>query len=182
MKSKIKILIRYFFKIFYKQLDPEYEFPIKRLFLYFFFQKIIGINRKVPWPVHHTSFIKAHDKIKQQNVFPGDYPGNYMDGRNGIIFGTNVWIGPYVSVISQDHDLTDYKKYTDTDPIRIGDNSLLLNGCTILPGVQLAEHTVVAAGAVVSKSFTEPDILIGGVPAKIIKKLPPYKGVKGVKK
>ena len=39
----------------------------------------------------------------------------------------------------------------------------------ILPGVELGDHTVVGAGAVVTKSFSEGYCVIGGNPAKIIK-------------
>ena len=41
----------------------------------------------------------------------------------------------------------------------------------ILPGVVLGPHTVVAAGAVVTKSFEEGYCVIGGTPAKMIKKI-----------
>ena len=175
MKKKIKKIIYKFFKLFYKKFYNFEELPISKLFLIFFFQKIIGINRQVPWPVHFTSFVKAHEKIQKGSKNPGDAMGGYFDGRNGIILKENVWIGPKVSIISKDHNLTKYTNYIDNNPIIIGKNSLLLAACTILPGVELAEHTVVAAGAVVTKSFSEPDTLIGGIPAKIIKKLDIYK-------
>lgn len=41
-------------------------------------------------------------------------------------------------------------------------------GVTILPGVTIADNTVVAAGAVVTKSFSAGSI-VGGNPAKVIK-------------
>lgn len=43
-------------------------------------------------------------------------------------------------------------------------------GVRILSGVKISERSVVAAGAVVNKQF-ERRSLIGGVPAKLIKKL-----------
>lgn len=52
----------------------------------------------------------------------------------------------------------------------------IINNCwivivaIILPGVELGYHVVISAGAIVTKSLKENDILIGGVPAKIIKK------------
>lgn len=173
----MKRLIFSFFKLFYSQFEPR-NHSVKKMFLLFFFQKIIGINRKVPWPVHFTSTIKAHEKISRGTLEPGGAPGNYIDARNGIIIEENVWIGPNVSIVSMNHDLSNYNEYIKTQPIRIGKNSLLLNGCTVLPGVSLAEHTVVAAGAVVTKSFDESDVLLGGVPAKVLKKLSFYKHLK----
>jgi len=43
-----------------------------------------------------------------------------------------------------------------------------------LPEVELGEHTIVAAGAIVTKSFLEGNQIIGGVPAKVIKKINKY--------
>ena len=42
------------------------------------------------------------------------------------------------------------------------------------------ESYVIAAGAIVTKSFKENDILIGGVPARIIKKLGKYEEKTGL--
>jgi acetyltransferase-like isoleucine patch superfamily enzyme len=133
-------------------------------------------NRQIPWPVHPTSQIIDHAKITGGTLAPGLSMSCFIDARNGIILGENVWIGPKVSIISMDHDLLDYDLYIKDKSIRIGRNSLLTNGCTILPGVELGEHTVVAAGAVVTKSFPDGNQLLAGVPAKVIKKLDEYKG------
>lgn len=138
-------------------------------------QKIVGINRKVPWPVHFTSQIKNHKKIvKLTSKNPGSALGCYIDADNEITIGENVWIGPKVSIISKNHTSGNFEKYKKYPPIIIGKNSLLLTSCVILPGVKLGEHTVVAAGSVVTKSFPEKDQLIGGNPAKLIKKLEQY--------
>jgi acetyltransferase-like isoleucine patch superfamily enzyme len=102
--------------------------------------------------------------------------GCYLDGRNGIIIGKDVWIGPKVNLISMNHQVDDYRVYATADPIVIGDHCWLATGATILPGVRLGNHVVVAAGAVVTKSFPEDDILLAGVPAKVVRKLGPYKG------
>jgi acetyltransferase-like isoleucine patch superfamily enzyme len=139
-------------------------------------QKILRVNSHVPWPVHFTTRVYAPGKIKRGTRSPGLAPGCHLDGRNGIIFGENVWVGPYVSVISQSHDTSDYEVYTEKPPIEIGDNSWLGAHAIVLPGVKLGPHTVVAAGAVVTKSFPEGDQILGGNPARVIKKLPPYKG------
>ena len=173
MKKKLRQLIYSIFKVFYKKYTPNNE-SIRWLVISFFFQKIIGINRFVPWPVHFTSHVEAHENIYSKTELVGEAIGSYIDGRNGIFLEENVWIGPNVSIISQDHNENDYTKYVDSKPIIIRKNSLLLANCVILPGVELGEHTIVAAGAVVTKSFLEGNITIGGVPAKIIKKLDNY--------
>ena len=48
-------------------------------------------------------------------------------------------------------------------------------GCVICPGVTIGEHSIVAAGAVVTKDVP-PDVIVGGVPAKVIKRLPDVDG------
>ena len=52
---------------------------------------------------------------------------------------------------------------------RIGNNVHLGFGASVIGNVTLADDIWVAAGAVVVSSFYEPGIVIGGIPAKIIK-------------
>ena len=172
----IKKLIYFFIKLFYREINKTPDpYSIKELLAYTFKQKIQGYNRKVPWPVHFTSQVKCPEKISRGTKYPGHAMACYIDGRNGITIEENVWIGPRVSIISQNHDLNNYKNYQQTKPIIIRKNSWLATNCIILPEVELGEHTVVAAGAVVTKSFPEGNQIIAGNPAKLIKKLDPYK-------
>jgi maltose O-acetyltransferase len=55
-------------------------------------------------------------------------------------------------------------------PVTIGDNCWIGGGAIINPGVSIGNNVVVASGAVVTKSFGD-NVLIGGCPAKVIKKL-----------
>lgn len=139
-----------------------------------FFQKILRFNAHVKWPVHWSSKLKGVDKIDRGTRNPGLARNCYIDGRNGIIFGENVWMGPGVKVISMNHDLNNYKNYTSSKGISIGANCWLGASCIILPEVTLGEHTIVAAGAVVTKSFPEGNIVLAGNPAKPIKILSNY--------
>ncbi len=52
--------------------------------------------------------------------------------------------------------------------IRIGDNVWIGGGAIICPGVNISDNSVVAAGAVVTKDVG-PSVLIGGIPAAVIK-------------
>ena len=52
--------------------------------------------------------------------------------------------------------------------ITIGKNCFIGQESLILYGVTLADNIIVAAGSVVTKSFTQERIIIGGNPAKII--------------
>ena len=53
----------------------------------------------------------------------------------------------------------------------IGDHCWIASNSLIMAGVVLGPRTVVAAGSVVTKSFPDGYVLIGGNPAKVIKKL-----------
>ena len=55
-------------------------------------------------------------------------------------------------------------------PIRIEDKVWLGANVTILQGVTIGEGAIVVAGAVVTKDVA-PRTIVGGVPAKFIKKL-----------
>lgn len=151
---------------------------VRRLLRHVFVQKVLRVNAHVPWPVHWTSEIRAVGRIQRGTRFPGLSIGCYLDGRNGIVIGQNVWIGPRVSLISMNHCLDDFERWAEADPIVIGDNCWLGANAVILPGVRLGDHVVVAAGAVVTHSFPEDDVLLAGVPARIVKRLGPYQGAR----
>jgi acetyltransferase-like isoleucine patch superfamily enzyme len=58
---------------------------------------------------------------------------------------------------------------SDADVI-IGKNVWICDRCVILKGVEIGENSVVAAGSIVTKNIP-PNVLAGGVPAKIIRAL-----------
>ena len=67
-------------------------------------------------------------------------------------------------------DVSDNEKLPNNDlPVVIEDDVWCGANVTILKGVTIGHGSIVAAGAVVTKSFP-PYSIIGGVPAKLIKK------------
>jgi maltose O-acetyltransferase len=78
-------------------------------------------------------------------------------------FGKNIHIG--------DNFHADYNcTMQDLAEIHIGNDVWIGGHSTILPGVTIGDGAVVAAGAVVTKDV-EPKTIVGGVPAKVIKKI-----------
>ena len=55
-------------------------------------------------------------------------------------------------------------------PVHIGRNAWIGAGATILPGVTVGENAVVAASAVVTRDV-EPNTIVGGNPARLIKRV-----------
>ncbi|RPI02851.1 MAG: acyltransferase [Calditrichaeota bacterium] len=166
-------LIYFLLRTFAGNAFADPQFPAPKLIKHFILQKILRRNAHVPWPVHPSTIIKAPEKINRGTRCPGMAPFCYLDGRNGIIIGENTWIGPRVSIISMNHDLCNYSKYIPSNPIIIGKNCWIGAGAIITAGVNLGDHTVVAAGAVVTKNFSG-NVLIAGVPARVIRELEGY--------
>lgn len=178
MKIFLRKLCLFLLKFLFPAINFKHRaYPLFKMTIWGIRQRVLfSKHRHIKWPVHPSSYIISPDKITIGTLAPGLAMNCYIDARNGIIFEDNIWIGPKASLISMNHDLMDYDQYQIEQPIIIRKNSILLCGCTILPGVELGEHTVVAAGAVVTKSFPEGNQLLAGVPASVIKKLGNYSG------
>ncbi|TWU54483.1 Streptogramin A acetyltransferase [Rubripirellula tenax] len=92
-----------------------------------------------------------------------------LNAKSGIEIGNDVLIGPGSFIWSQNHNFTDTKTpvrlqgYSGSRVV-IGDDVWIAARCVILPGVHLATGTIVAAGAVVTKS-TKPYSIVAGTPA-----------------
>lgn len=139
------------------------------LFLYVLPQKILMKNFFARWPVHSTSRVFFADRITTGiNSAPGMSPHNYIQGRNGIIFGDNVKLGPGVGVISANHDLHKLDDWTPSDPIVIGNNVWIGMNAVVLPGVKVGDNVIIGAGSIVTKSLPA-NCIAGGNPCKVIK-------------
>ena len=80
-------------------------------------------------------------------------------------------IGHNVVLATINHDLEpEHRADLWLKPIHIGKNVWIGANATILAGVSIGENAVVAAGAVVTKDVQD-GVVVGGVPAKIIKAL-----------
>lgn len=137
-----------------------------------FFKFFLRYNKNVPWAVHYTSTIgNPENIIRGKHVFPGDSPGMYINSKNGIIIGDYSNLGPNSGLISANHDSIDLTIHLKGKPIKIGKFCWVGMGAIILPEVELGDFTLVAAGAIVTKSFPDGYCVIGGNPAKFIKSL-----------
>ncbi|WP_373482953.1 DapH/DapD/GlmU-related protein [Acetobacterium sp.] len=104
-----------------------------------------------------------------KNVFINS--GCRFQDQGGIIIGDGVLIGHNVVLATLNHDV-DPQKRSDIfpAPIRIGNNVWIGAQATVLPGVTIGDGAIIAAGAVVSRDVPA-NVIVGGVPAKIIKKI-----------
>lgn len=98
---------------------------------------------------------------------------NFCVNYDKVLIGDRVQIGPRVSFETMSHNL----KYVSgvgrgriSAPIYVEDEVWIGAGSTILGGVTIGKGSVVAAGAVVNRDVP-PGVLVGGVPARIIRSL-----------
>lgn len=112
-----------------------------------------------------------------QNLVVGDnvsiHPFSYVEAIGGVEIGNNVSIAHSTSILSVNHTWDDASvpiKYNkvEKEKVHIEDDVWVGCGCRILAGVTLHHHCVVAAGAVVTKDV-ESGVIVGGIPAKVLK-------------
>lgn len=131
----------------------------------------LGNNLNVPWPVSPLTLVNGAENIQfdidSLHVF--QTPGCYWQASDAhIIIGKNCFIAPNVGIITTNHDVNDPSKHVKGKDIIIHDNCWIGMNSVILPGVILGKNTVVAAGAVVTKSFPDGYCTLAGIPAKPI--------------
>jgi putative colanic acid biosynthesis acetyltransferase WcaF len=140
-------------------------FPVSYLktWLLEFFQARIGskvvikpqVNIKYPW-----------------NITIGDHTwigeGVWLDSLAQINIGSNVCISQGAYLCTGNHDWSDPAFGLIVKPIHIEDGAWIGAKAVILPGVTIGTHSVVCAGAVVTRD-TEPYMIYAGNPAVKIK-------------
>lgn len=95
-----------------------------------------------------------------------------------ITIGSKTLIGPQVGIYAVTHPLDARARESGVEaarPVTIGRNCWIGGHATINPGVRLGDNVVVASGAVVTHSFGD-NVLIGGVPARVMREIPPSEG------
>jgi acetyltransferase-like isoleucine patch superfamily enzyme len=140
-------------------------------FRYWFYQKVLGINRSAYWQVHFTSIVTyPKNVVIGIETSPGMMPGCYIQGMGKVEIGDYTQIATNVGIISSNHDLYDTNKHIESS-VKIGKYCWLGMNSVILPGVELGDFTIVGAGSVVTKSFKDGYCVVAGNPAKVIKLL-----------
>ncbi len=149
------------------EINGKYHTPEE---LHELLEQLLG--REVPksvglFPPFHTDCGK--NIILGERVFIN--MGCKFQDQGGITIDEGALIGHNVVLATLNHYLDPSKRGGMTHaPIHIGKNVWIGANATVLAGVTIGDGAVVAAGAVVTKDVA-PNTIVGGIPAKVIKKI-----------
>jgi maltose O-acetyltransferase len=111
------------------------------------------------------------------NIFVGE---NFFANFDCVIldicevrFGDNCLLGPGVHIYTATHPIDPDERNSGKEyakPIIVGDNVWIGGSSVTNPGVSIGDNVVIASGSVVTKDVPN-NVVVGGNPAKIIKKI-----------
>lgn len=97
--------------------------------------------------------------------------GCKVQDQGGITIGDGCLIGHNVVLATLNHSMDPaHRVDLIPEPVHIGRRVWIGANATVLPGVTIGDGAIVAAGAVVAGDVPE-NMVVGGVPAKVIKKI-----------
>lgn len=98
---------------------------------------------------------------------------NEIEIGNGCLFGDNVFITDnyHGNTTKENINIQPLKRKLESKGnVLIGNNVWCGRNVVIMPGVSLGNNVIIGANAVVTHDF-EDDVVVAGVPAKVIKKI-----------
>lgn len=118
----------------------------------------------IRWALAKYKFRKISVKLGFSipiNVFG---PGLSLPHRGNIIVNPQTRIGENCRI----HVGVNIGAHRDKAP-RIGNNVYIGPGAIVFGDIEIADNISIGANATVNKSFTEPNVVIAGTPAKVVK-------------
>ncbi len=94
----------------------------------------------------------------------------HFQDQGGIYIGNDVLIGHNVVLATVNHETDPYDRRCNYGPIKIGNHVWIGSNAVITQNVIISDGAIIAAGAVVTHDVPE-NTIVGGVPAKIIRKI-----------
>lgn len=122
------------------------------------------------------SFGSEHEGYGRIEVGEGSWIGQYNNLRAGsgrIVIGRQCLISQFCTLVATNHDIRSRRPIQSLGPdpreseIHIADDCWVGAGATVLPGVELRKGSVLAAGAVLTRSTGEYEIWAGIPAAKV---------------
>lgn len=119
------------------------------------------------FPPFHTAFGKFTKVGK--GVFI-NFGCTFLD-RGGITIEDDVFIGPGVQLITENHpEQPELRHNVYAKPIVLGKGAWIGAGAIVLPGISVGKNSIVAAGSIVTKDVPD-DTIVAGNPARVLRKI-----------
>lgn len=114
--------------------------------------------------------------LNTNNIFIGDdvyiAKGSWLNCKGGLIIEDEVLIAPYVTISTLQHGFENNSfrfAKSQSGSVRIGKGTWITSHCSIKQGVTIGKGSLIASNSSVIKDV-EDFTIVGGVPAKFIKK------------
>lgn len=149
------------------QINNEYHTPDE---LRTIFSQLIGKDVDDSFAIFPPFYTDCGKNIHLgKNVFLN--AGCKIQDQGKVVIGDGTLIGHNVVIATLNHNMEPEKRCNMIPKkVHIGKNVWIGSNSIILPGVTIGDGAVIAAGAVVTKDV-EKNTLVGGNPAKIIKRV-----------
>jgi acetyltransferase-like isoleucine patch superfamily enzyme len=132
-----------------------------------------NLNWITGFPIANKSFFRD-EQGRQPELVIGDHGGitnrHLVDCTNSVHIGRFTTFGGFRSQILT-HSIDLYRSCQSSKPVTIGDFCFVGTGCILLGGGTLPDYSVLAAGSVLNKSYSESHQVYAGNPAKPVKAL-----------
>lgn len=171
---------QYVWEVVRHTLSPRFIVSVLYSFAYYIHEHVVWrahIHAAKDARIHATASIR-----NAQNVYVGKNSHiNHLccvwaGDSSKIVLGDNLLMGPGVCLFAGNHSMMQGEPMTfqarNEASIVIGDDVWLGAHAVVTAGTHIANGVVVAAGAVVTRSISEENVIVGGIPAKIIGKRP----------
>ncbi len=169
-ERKLKDYLIHGFLFFIYGLVKYFPPPIGNKFRYFVMKPFFHQINKCRIAEGVTIYFPYRIKIGK-NVTLNEYV--FLHGYGGLEIGDSCRIGLRSAIITVDHVYDNLNEDIKDQglvgkPVIIGRNVWFGANVTVLPGVNIGDNVILAAGSVVNKDIPK-NTIAGGVPAKVIK-------------
>lgn len=136
-----------------------------------YFKKLLGTIGN-DYNINKPFYCDYGVNIHIGNNFYANFNTTMLDVAE-IRIGNNVMFGPNVNIYTAGHPIDPDVRNSQLEfgkKVTIGNNVWVGGSVVINPGVTIGNNVVIASGSVVTKSFND-NVIIGGNPAKILRKI-----------
>lgn len=134
-------------------------------------QELLGASKEQVFMEPNIRFDYGYNTYVGANFY-ANFDCTILDVST-VTIGDNCMLAPGVHIYTATHPLDPTERNSGKEfakPVKIGNNCWIGGRAVINPGVTLGDNVVVASGAIVTKSFPD-NVVIGGNPARILKKI-----------